>query len=333
MKKMMLLAVMVALAAMMLAAAPASAQTGPFRPIDGALIKPGSCGGFPGEIVFRQDVIDAFGEEDLEAVLPGNNPFFCVIFDDELPPPEDGGRDRDRDRDGDRDRDRDNVADVVPVVEINQETEQECESGDVNQSFDVSQTGDNSNQTVGLQGTANTGCAQNVTDIVDVGPLVGDFAGDNVFVDDDGDRFINDFNDGRLICFEENGDGDSNRNGIEDELECRVVDDGFIDDGFIDDGFVCFDENGNRTEDERECVFVNDFLGDDVFIDDDVFINDADDFNVRNVGDGTEFEIRDSGASIDMSPTNTTNSHQEVNQAAAASAPHWVWTASGWMWM
>ena len=39
--------------------------------------------------------------------------------------------------------------------------EQEAESGDVDQSFDVSGTGDNSNQTVGTQGVANTGNAQN----------------------------------------------------------------------------------------------------------------------------------------------------------------------------
>ena len=39
--------------------------------------------------------------------------------------------------------------------------EQEAESGDVDQTFDVSQTGDNSNQTVGIQGVANTGNAQN----------------------------------------------------------------------------------------------------------------------------------------------------------------------------
>ena len=39
--------------------------------------------------------------------------------------------------------------------------EQEAQSGDVDQSFDVYGTGDNSNQTVGGQGVANTGNAQN----------------------------------------------------------------------------------------------------------------------------------------------------------------------------
>ena len=44
---------------------------------------------------------------------------------------------------------------------MGQESEQESESGDVNQSFTVTSSGDNSNQSVGAQGTANTGNAQN----------------------------------------------------------------------------------------------------------------------------------------------------------------------------
>src|SRR5215210_9000279 len=44
---------------------------------------------------------------------------------------------------------------------IGQDFDQEAESGDVDQSFDVSSTGDNSNQCVGIQGVANTGNAQN----------------------------------------------------------------------------------------------------------------------------------------------------------------------------
>ena len=52
---------------------------------------------------------------------------------------------------------------------IDQDVEQEAESGDVEQSFDVSGTGDNSNQTVGIQGTANTGNAQNAIGVIDAG--------------------------------------------------------------------------------------------------------------------------------------------------------------------
>jgi hypothetical protein len=63
---------------------------------------------------------------------------------------------------------------------IDQDVEQEAESGDVDQSFDVSQTGDNSNQTVSTQGVANTGNAQNAIDVVQVGGDADDFEFDDV---------------------------------------------------------------------------------------------------------------------------------------------------------
>src|SRR5919112_146330 len=59
-----------------------------------------------------------------------------------------------------------------------QETEQDAESGDVDQSFDVSQTGDNSNQCVSTQGVANTGNPQNSLGVSDLGN----------FNDDNGDH-------------------------------------------------------------------------------------------------------------------------------------------------
>src|ERR671914_3146663 len=52
---------------------------------------------------------------------------------------------------------------------LNQDVEQEAESGDIDQSFDVSGTGDNSNQTAGIQGVANTGNAQNQIGVFDAG--------------------------------------------------------------------------------------------------------------------------------------------------------------------
>ena len=52
--------------------------------------------------------------------------------------------------------------------------EQEAESGDVSQSFDVSNNGDNSNQCVGIQGAANTGNAQSATEVVQSGSEAGD---------------------------------------------------------------------------------------------------------------------------------------------------------------
>jgi hypothetical protein len=58
--------------------------------------------------------------------------------------------------------------------------EQEAESGDVDQSFDVSGTGDNSNQTVGTQGVANTGNAQNQLGVFQIGSEADDFEFDDV---------------------------------------------------------------------------------------------------------------------------------------------------------
>jgi hypothetical protein len=58
--------------------------------------------------------------------------------------------------------------------------EQEAESGDVDQSFDVSGTGDNSNQTAGTQGVANTGNAQNQIGVFQIGSEADDFEFDDV---------------------------------------------------------------------------------------------------------------------------------------------------------
>jgi hypothetical protein len=57
---------------------------------------------------------------------------------------------------------------AVPGVadDIDQETEQEAESGEVDQAFEVTGSGANSNQCAGIQGAANTGNAQNVIDVV-----------------------------------------------------------------------------------------------------------------------------------------------------------------------
>ena len=151
--------------------------------------------------------------------------------------------------------------------------EQEAESGDIDQSFYVSNTGDNSNQTVGIQGVANTGNAQNQIGVVDAGGF-GDFNNDE-------DGFCEDF------------DGDDFCEDLEE----------FCDD-FDGDGFCDF------------------FFGDD----DDEFFFFGDD-------DGGDLEFEDVGSTIEVSPTNTVDSSQQVNQAAAASASHPAWTAWGWMWV
>ena len=64
--------------------------------------------------------------------------------------------------------------------DISSEFEQEAESGDVDQSFEVTSSGDNSNQTAGIQGVANTGNVQNQIGVTDA----GGFDGDDFFNDD-----------------------------------------------------------------------------------------------------------------------------------------------------
>src|SRR5918994_3049533 len=72
------------------------------------------------------------------------------------------------------------VAAVPAIAQIDQEGEQETESGEVNQSFEVSSTGDNSNQCANIQGVANTGNAQNQIDLIQYGSEADDFEFDEV---------------------------------------------------------------------------------------------------------------------------------------------------------
>jgi hypothetical protein len=67
------------------------------------------------------------------------------------------------------------VAAVPALAQIGQESEQETESGEVDQSFEVSSTGDNSSQCAGIQGVANTGNAQNQIDLIQYGSEADDF--------------------------------------------------------------------------------------------------------------------------------------------------------------
>jgi len=154
MRKMILLAAMSAITALMLAATPALAQQaddlpGSFRDIDGAFAKPGACPAFlrdEGERFTRQQIRNEFGQGALNE-LP-SAPFFCVIGEDN--------------NNGNNNGNNNNV--VVPV--ITQDFDQEAESGDIDQSFNVTGGGDNSNQTVGIQGVANTGNAQNQIGVI-----------------------------------------------------------------------------------------------------------------------------------------------------------------------
>src|SRR5918997_2055566 len=67
------------------------------------------------------------------------------------------------------------LAAIPAIAQVTQEDEQEGEAGDLDQSFTVSSTGDNSNQCVGIQGVGNTGNPQNITDILQYGSTADEF--------------------------------------------------------------------------------------------------------------------------------------------------------------
>jgi hypothetical protein len=192
---------------------------------------------------------------------------------------------------------------VVPA--ITQDFDQEAESGDVDQTFDVSQTGDNSNQTAGIQGVANTGNAQTQLGVIDAGGF-GNFEGNN-----DNDRFfVRDNNDDDFCDF-----GDFNGDGICEDFNNR---DDFCEDfngnSFCED-LEDFCEDSNR---DNICdFFFDDF---DRFNDNDLFFFDDDDDNrfFANGDNDGDIEFEDVGSTITVSPTNTTSSDQQVNQAATA---------------
>ena len=67
------------------------------------------------------------------------------------------------------------VAAIPAIAQVTQEEEQEGESGELDQSFEVTGSGDNSNQCANIQGVGNTGNAQNVTDILQYGSIADEF--------------------------------------------------------------------------------------------------------------------------------------------------------------
>jgi hypothetical protein len=83
-------------------------------------------------------------------------------------------KDHDDRNDNDFDNRNDDFDNAAPV--ITQEFDQEAQSGDVSQSFNVSNTGDNSNQCAGVQGVANTGNAQNQIGVLQYGSTADDFS-------------------------------------------------------------------------------------------------------------------------------------------------------------
>ena len=67
------------------------------------------------------------------------------------------------------------LATIPAIAQVTQESEQEGESGELDQSFEVTGSGDNSNQCVGIQGVGNTGNAQNLTDVLQYGSTADEF--------------------------------------------------------------------------------------------------------------------------------------------------------------
>jgi hypothetical protein len=59
---------------------------------------------------------------------------------------------------------------VAPAfAQFSQDSDQDADSGDVKQSFNVENSGDNSNQCAGIQGVGNTGNAQNSANLLQYG--------------------------------------------------------------------------------------------------------------------------------------------------------------------
>jgi hypothetical protein len=67
------------------------------------------------------------------------------------------------------------VAAIPAIAQVTQESEQEGEAGDLDQTFEVTGGGDNSNQCVNIQGTGNTGNTQNLIDVIQYSGEAGDF--------------------------------------------------------------------------------------------------------------------------------------------------------------
>jgi hypothetical protein len=295
MKKMMLLASVVALAALMLAAAPAFAQDFP-PPCNRDDVPPG-----------LEDKCDN-AEDNNDNDNDNDNDFDFVFcdFDD------DGNDDGDDCEFNDNDRDRDifrNIGnvDVSPNIDISQDIDQDADSGDISQPVSVTGGGDNSIQTVGVQPTANTGCAQNATGVLQAAPIVTGLGGDTVINNDD-----NGDNDGQFIRCDRDGDGNDDGDNCDDFDNDRV--------------FCDRDGDGNDDGDDDCFVFVND---DNDNGDRDVFRNIGNDRVNINGPDFGDTEV-DSNASIDMSPDQVVKGGGTINQAATASST-WVWIPGlGW---
>jgi hypothetical protein len=67
------------------------------------------------------------------------------------------------------------LAAIPAIAQVSQESEQDAESGELDQSFEVTGSGDNSNRCVGIQGVGNTGNTQTLTDVLQYGSTADEF--------------------------------------------------------------------------------------------------------------------------------------------------------------
>ena len=164
MRKMVLLAAMMAMAALMLAAAPALAVEDNDRKDNNNNNENSDFGDFIDEFCEDSDgdFVCDFDEfcEDSDGNLICDLEEFCEDFDGDF------FCDDEEDL-------FDGFGDLGD--EIFQTSDQQAESGDADQSFDISGSGANSNQCVGAQGVTNTGNAQNTINILNIGGEIDDF--------------------------------------------------------------------------------------------------------------------------------------------------------------
>src|SRR5215213_3691568 len=188
---------------------------------------------------------------------------------------------------------------VSPTFEASQETEQDCDSGDISQPVSVTGGGDNSIQTVGVNPSANTGCAQTAVPILDFNPTLGVQGGDFAF---NADQF--------------NVIQDNDCDGVDDDGDGR----------HDEDNFNC-DNNGDDNGDDH--ADDNDNNGNDVNISDRDNFRFGGDRQTVNGGGGGDVDLDHIGSSITMDGGGDTVGGGTIDQAAAASSQQFV----PWWWM
>jgi hypothetical protein len=157
MRKMTLLAVVVAMAALMLAAAPAMANDKDWNDKNWNDKDSNDHKRFDNDHKRFNDDHKRFNDDDFCDFFDCDEDNFCDFFD---------CNEDDFDRDFDLD-------------ELDFDSDQKADSGNVDQTYIVTNTGDNSNQCVGIQGAANAGNAQNQTGLIQLGSDTDDFEFDD----------------------------------------------------------------------------------------------------------------------------------------------------------